>query len=134
MGLFNFFRRRRKEVTPAQMKAMMSDLKNDFYALQEIDDESIRNNQANIVYKNAVELLDLVRFMTEVVSDRIKQVEPSTWWATNELKDRDYSGLMRGKHLLNLYENDIIIIISQLKKMGISENQEESGNQQVGPQ
>lgn len=106
MGFFDFFKRK-KEITPAEMSAMMENLRKGFEFVGQINDVETLLPQAKSLYAEILKVEPIVDSTLTMVEKNIKDLSGRNWWATAEAIGRDLAGLRRGKATLLSYKQEI---------------------------
>lgn len=106
MGFFDFFKRK-KEITPAEMSAMMENLRKGFEFVGQINDVETLLPQAKSLYAEILKVEPVVDSTLTMVEKNIKDLSGRNWWATAEAVGRDLAGLRRGKATLLSYKQEI---------------------------
>lgn len=106
MGFFDFFKRK-KEITPDEMSAMMENLRKGFEFVGQINDVETLLPQAKSLYAEILKVEPVVDSTLTMVEKNIKDLSGRNWWATAEAVGRDLAGLRRGKSTLLSYKQEI---------------------------
>lgn len=106
MGFFDFFKRK-KEITPDEMSAMMENLRKGFEFVGQINDVETLLPQAKSLYTEILSVEPVVDSTLTMVEKNIKDLSGRNWWATAEAVGRDLAGLRRGKATLLSYKQEI---------------------------
>ena len=137
MGFFDFFKRK-KEITPAEMSAMMENLRKGFEFVEQINDVETLLPQAKELYAEILKVEPIVDATLTMVEKNIKDLSGRNWWATAEAVGRDLAGLRRGKATLLSYKQEIetmkscLEIVAAEKQFALVDKEPENNGQQ-GP-
>ncbi len=137
MGFFDFFKRK-KEITPAEMSAMMENLRKGFEFVEQINDVETLLPQAKELYAEILKVEPIVDATLTMVEKNIKDLSGRNWWATAEAVGSDLAGLRRGKARLLSYKQEIetmkscLEIVAAEKQFALVDKEPENKGQQ-GP-
>ena len=130
MGFLDLFKKKKKQITPQELRDIMNDLRSKYNFVKAIEKEELREPQAKALIAQAGEVYATVQEILKSVEKQLQELSGSGWWATAEARGRDYMGLSKGRESLLSYKAEIENMVKEISSnKKLEENQEEP----VGP-
>lgn len=125
MGFFDLFKRK-KEITPAVLRAMMQKLRDDIKATMGIENETEREDAIKALLLRVEETDVIVDKTLAKVEANIEDLRGRTFWASMEAVNSDLRGLSKGKENLLATKEELARMKVELSGPA-SEKEEEQG-------
>ena len=124
MGFFDIFKRK-KPITPQELRSMMDELKTDYAFVDEIKDKTIKEPQAKALIEKINSVSAIVNETLAHVEKELESLAGPDWWAVAEAKSSDRAGLQRGKASLLVYRDELDKMRDSLAGSALSVGEEE---------
>ena len=124
MGIFDFFKRK-KQITPQELRSMMDEVKTDYAFVNEITDKAIKEPQSKALIEKINGVSAIVNETLAHVEKELESLAGPDWWAVAEAKSRDRAGLQRGKESLLAYRKELDEMREALAGTALSAGEEE---------
>lgn len=130
MGFLDLFKKKKKEITPEQLKEMMNDVREKCEFVKAIEDESVKTPQAEAFVAQALQVYAVVEETLASVEKHLQDLAGDGWWATAEVRGRDYVGLSNGKKTLLSYRAELE---NMVKEFSVEKPAEKKQEEPAGP-